>query len=162
MDIRGGHSPFALCAYVFRVFFINTAKWRHSVGRRRPNLAYLARYASAFYHSALTDKSPPHRTDGECYQTISHPAISVWSVSTTPNGDIVTGASDGIIRIFSEAEERLAPPQELKAFDDLVASQALPSQQVGDVKKSDLPGLEALDTPGTYSSRLTQLSFISF
>jgi len=86
--------------------------------------------------------------DGECYQTIIHPAISVWSVFAMPNGDVVTGASDGIIRIFSEAEERWAPLQELKAFDDLVAGQALPSQQIGDVKKSDLPGLEALSIPG--------------
>ncbi|KAI9458262.1 phospholipase A-2-activating protein [Russula earlei] len=82
--------------------------------------------------------------DGECYQTIIHPAISVWSVSAMPNGDVVTGASDGIIRVFSEAEERWASPQELKAFDDLVAGQALPAQQIGDIKKSDLPGLEAL------------------
>jgi phospholipase A-2-activating protein len=70
-----------------------------------------------------------------------------------PNGDIVTGASDGAIRIFSEVEERWASPEELKAFDDLVASQALPAQQVGDVKKSDLPGPEALSIPGTYLFR---------
>jgi len=101
------------------------------------------------------DNSPLHRTDGECYQTIIHPGISVWSVSAMPNGDVVTGASDGIIRIFSEAEERWASPQELKAFDDLVAGQALPAQQIGDVKKSDLPGLEALSIPGTYSFCLT-------
>ena len=68
-----------------------------------------------------------------------------------PNGDIVTGASDGVVRIFSEVEERWASPEDLKAFDDLVASQALPAQQVGDVKKSDLPGPEALDVPGTHS-----------
>lgn len=86
--------------------------------------------------------------EGECYQTIIHPAISVWSVSAIPNGDIVTGASDGIVRIFSEVEERWASPQDLKTFDDLVASQALPAQQVGDVKKSDLPGPEALSIPG--------------
>ncbi|KAI0256861.1 WD40-repeat-containing domain protein [Lactifluus subvellereus] len=86
--------------------------------------------------------------DGECYQTIIHPAISVWSVSAMPNGDIVTGASDGVIRIFSEAEERWASLEELKVFDDLVAGQALPAQQVGDVKKSDLPGPEALSIPG--------------
>jgi phospholipase A-2-activating protein len=67
------------------------------------------------------------------------------------NGDIVTGASDGIVRVFSESEERWASPQELKAFDDLVGSQALPSQQVGDVKKSDLPGPEALNIPGMHS-----------
>ncbi|KAF8274866.1 phospholipase A-2-activating protein [Lactarius quietus] len=88
------------------------------------------------------------RADGECHQTIVHPAISVWSVSAMPNGDIVTGTSDGVVRVFSEAEERWASPEDLKAFDDLVASQALPSQQVGDIKKSDLPGPEALGVPG--------------
>jgi phospholipase A-2-activating protein len=66
-----------------------------------------------------------------------------------PNGDIVTGASDGVVRIFSEAEERWASLEDLKAFDDLVASQALPAQQIGDVKKSDLPGPEALGVPGS-------------
>lgn len=78
-----------------------------------------------------------------------HPAISVWAVSTMPNGDIVSGCSDGVVRVFSESEERWAAAEALKEYDDQVASQALPSQQVGDVKKSDLPGLEALTTPGT-------------
>ena len=68
-----------------------------------------------------------------------------------PNGDIVTGASDGIVRVFSEAEERWASLEDLKAFDDLVASQALPAQQIGDVKKSDLPGPEALGEPGMHT-----------
>ncbi|EPS96818.1 hypothetical protein FOMPIDRAFT_1038034 [Fomitopsis schrenkii] len=86
--------------------------------------------------------------DGECSQTIVHPAISVWSVSAMPNGDIVTGCSDAIVRIFSSDESRQLPSEELKAYDEQVASQALPAQQVGDVKKSDLPGLEALSTPG--------------
>lgn len=80
-----------------------------------------------------------------------HPAISVWAVSSLPNGDIVSGTSDGVVRVFSEAEERWASADELKKYDDLIASQALPSQQVGDVKKSDLPGLEALTTPGKLS-----------
>ncbi|KAI0780583.1 phospholipase A-2-activating protein [Trametes elegans] len=86
--------------------------------------------------------------DGECAQTLVHPAISVWSVATMPNGDIVTGCSDGIVRVFSFAEERWAPADQLKAYDDVVAAQALPSQEIGDVKKSDLPGPEALTQPG--------------
>lgn len=74
-----------------------------------------------------------------------------------PNGDIVTGASDGVVRIFSEVEERWASPQELKTFDDQVASQALPAQ-IGDVKKSDLSGPEALSIPGMHSFRRTRTS----
>jgi phospholipase A-2-activating protein len=65
-----------------------------------------------------------------------------------PNGDIVSGCSDGIVRVFSASEERWASEADIKAYDDTVASQALPAQQVGDVKASDLPGLEALNTPG--------------
>ena len=50
-----------------------------------------------------------------------------WSVSSMPNGDIVTGSSDGAVRVFSAAEERWASSIELKEYDELVASQALPS-----------------------------------
>ena len=44
-----------------------------------------------------------------------------------PNGDVVTGASDGSIRVFSAVEERWVSPDELREYDELVASQALPS-----------------------------------
>lgn len=81
---------------------------------------------------------------------IVHPAISVWAVSSMPNGDIVSGCSDGVVRVFSESEERWASAEALKDYDNQVASQALPTQQVGDVKKSDLPGPEALNAPGKF------------
>ena len=87
-------------------------------------------------------------SDGECAQTIVHPAVSVWAVSVMPNGDIVTGASDGHVRVFSAVEERWASAEDLKAYEDKVANSALPAQQVGDVKKSDLPGEDALLQPG--------------
>jgi len=83
-----------------------------------------------------------------------HPATSVWAVSTTPNGDIVSGCSDGIVRVFSASEERWASAEKLKEYDDHVASQALSPQQVGDINKSDLPGPDALDTPGKKSGEL--------
>lgn len=45
----------------------------------------------------------------ECIQTITHPAISVWSVAVClENGDIVTGASDKMARVFSRDPERQA------------------------------------------------------
>ncbi|KAF9520013.1 hypothetical protein BS47DRAFT_1370545 [Hydnum rufescens UP504] len=94
------------------------------------------------------DRSVRVWKDGECSQVIVHPAISVWAVSAMPNGDIVSGSSDGVIRVFSEHDERWADAEDLKKYDELVSSQALPSQQVGDVKKSDLPGPEGLSQPG--------------
>ncbi|KAI0063399.1 phospholipase A-2-activating protein [Artomyces pyxidatus] len=120
----------------------------HSLSAHTSFVYSLALLPSGDIVSGGEDRSLRIWRDGECSQTIVHPAISVWSVSVMPNGDIVTGASDGSVRVFSEVEERWAPADELKAFDDQVASQALPSQQIGDVKKSDLPGLDALFVPG--------------
>ncbi|KAF7980165.1 hypothetical protein HWV62_39631 [Athelia sp. TMB] len=100
------------------------------------------------------DRSVRVWKDGELSQTIIHPAISVWAVASMPNGDIVSGCSDGMVRVFSEAEARWASAADLKEYDDQVASQALPSQQVGDVKKTDLPGPEALNTPGKKSGEV--------
>ncbi|KAL9105650.1 MAG: hypothetical protein Q9187_008673, partial [Circinaria calcarea] len=80
-----------------------------------------------------------------CIQTITHPAISVWSVAVClENGDIVSGASDRIVRIFSRGVERQAEPQVIKAFEDSVKSSSIPQQQVGDVNKEKLPGPEFL------------------
>ncbi|KIM55050.1 hypothetical protein SCLCIDRAFT_1221454 [Scleroderma citrinum Foug A] len=98
--------------------------------------------------SAGEDRSVRVWRDGECSQVIVHPAISVWAVSTMPNGDIISGSSDGVIRVFSESEERWATASELKALEDQISSQSLPSQQVGDVRKSDLPGPQALSLAG--------------
>lgn len=65
-----------------------------------------------------------------------------------PNGDIVTGSSDGVVRVFSASEERWAPEGQLKAYEEQLASQTVPLQQVGDIKKDELPGPEALTQPG--------------
>lgn len=76
----------------------------------------------SYYFNRLTN---PICLDGECAQTIVHPSISVWTVSTMPNGDIVSGSSDGIIRVFSQSEERWASGDELKTYEDQVSSQAI-------------------------------------
>ena len=52
--------------------------------------------------------------DMKCIQTITHPAVSIWSVAASTSGDIVTGASDKIIRVFTRDEDRLAAPEALK------------------------------------------------
>ncbi|RYP41350.1 hypothetical protein DL767_001107 [Monosporascus sp. MG133] len=83
----------------------------------------------------------------ECIQTITHPAISVWSVATcAENGDIVSGSSDGVIRVFSRSSDRVASPETLAQFDDAVKSSAIPQQQVGGINKEKLPGPEFLQT----------------
>jgi phospholipase A-2-activating protein len=99
--------------------------------------------------SAGEDRSVRVWKDGECSQIIVHPAISVWAVSVMPNGDIVSGCSDSVVRVFSASEDRWAPARELQEYEAKVSSTTISSQAVGDVKKSDLAGTEALSAPGT-------------
>ncbi|KAJ5149276.1 hypothetical protein N7448_000854 [Penicillium atrosanguineum] len=81
----------------------------------------------------------------QCVQTITHPAISVWSVAAcSETGDIITGASDRIARIFSRSPERQAAPEVIELFDQAVKESAIPAQQVGNINKEQLPGPEFL------------------
>ncbi|CAD6896898.1 unnamed protein product [Tilletia controversa] len=87
--------------------------------------------------------------DGHLAQTITIPAISVWCVAALENGDIVCGSSDHVIRVFTLDPKRVADAAEIQTYDETVASQTLNKSQVGDVKKDDLPGVEALSEPGS-------------
>ncbi|KAI9844062.1 MAG: hypothetical protein M1838_002334 [Thelocarpon superellum] len=80
-----------------------------------------------------------------CIQTITHPAISVWSVAACmANGDIVSGASDKVVRVFSRHPQRQATAATLAAFEESIKSSSIPQQQVGEVNKEKLPGPEFL------------------
>lgn len=80
-----------------------------------------------------------------CVQTITHPAISVWSVAAChENGDIVTGASDRVTRVFSRVKERQADGPVIQGFEDSVKQSSIPQQQVGKINKEQLPGPEFL------------------
>jgi len=59
--------------------------------------------------SSSEDRTVRIWREGQSIQTITHPAISLWAVAACPEtGDIVSGASDNIIRIFSRDPERQA------------------------------------------------------
>lgn len=95
--------------------------------------------------SAGEDRTIRIWRDSSCVQTITHPAISVWGVAACwENGDIVSGASDRKVRIFSRATERQAEPEAIQAFEDSVKSSSIPQQQIGDINKEQLPGPEYL------------------
>ncbi|XP_014246120.1 phospholipase A-2-activating protein [Cimex lectularius] len=49
-------------------------------------------------------------------EQIEHPSQTIWDVAILPNNDIVTGASDGNIRIFSQDDERMASVEVMAAF----------------------------------------------
>nr|GMD16360.1 phospholipase A-2-activating protein [Ipomoea batatas] len=86
--------------------------------------------------------------DGVCVQSIQHPGC-VWDVKFLENGDIVTACSDGIVRIWTTQHDRIADPLELESYENLLYQYKCSRKRVGGLKLEDLPGLEALQTPGT-------------
>ncbi|NWX92594.1 PLAP protein, partial [Nothoprocta ornata] len=88
---------------------------------------------------------------GECAQTIRLPAQSVWCCCVLENGDIVVGASDGIIRVFTESSERTASAEEIQAFENELSQASIDPKtgDLGDINADDLPGREHLKDPGT-------------
>lgn len=81
-----------------------------------------------------------------CIQTITHPAISVWSVAVcAETGDIVSGASDNIVRVFTRREARIADAETTRLFDEAVSSSAIPQQSLSqNLNTEKLPGPEFL------------------
>lgn len=95
--------------------------------------------------------------DGECIQTINHPAQSVWTVSALSNGDVATGSNDGVVRIFTREKERYAPLQVKERFDQSVANFVIPAGQIGDLKKDKLPGEEGLRAPPKHAGEVRMI-----
>ena len=52
--------------------------------------------------------------------------------------------------MFTEAEDRIASPQDLQAFEDELSKTTIDPKtgDLGDIKIEDLPGREHLDEPG--------------
>uniref|UniRef100_V9KFS5 Phospholipase A-2-activating protein n=1 Tax=Callorhinchus milii TaxID=7868 RepID=V9KFS5_CALMI len=88
---------------------------------------------------------------GECAQTIRLPTQSVWCCCVLDNRDIVIGSSDGIIRVFTEADERVASAEEIQTFENELSSATIDPKtgDLGDININELPGKEHLDEPGT-------------
>jgi phospholipase A-2-activating protein len=103
----------------------------------------LATLPSGELVSSSEDRTVKIWSGSECIQTITHPAISVWSVAACKEtGDIVTGASDRITRVFTRSPDRQASPEAVQQFDQAVRESAIPEQQVGKINKEELPGPE--------------------
>lgn len=87
---------------------------------------------------------------GPLGDALTLPVQSVWSVACNAAGDIVTGSSDGIIRVFTSDKDRTATPEVLAAYDVAVETrQTEQSKELGGVKVNDIPGPESLLQEGT-------------
>ncbi|CAH9056252.1 unnamed protein product [Cuscuta europaea] len=85
--------------------------------------------------------------NGVCVQSIQHPGC-VWDVKFLENGDIATACSDGIARIWTIQHDRIADLQEIESYENLLYQYKCSRKKVGGIQLEDLPGLEALQTPG--------------
>ena len=81
----------------------------------------------------------------DCIQVITIPALSVWSVSVCPNGDIIAGSSDKMARIFTREPKRFAEAEKIAQFDEMVRGSSIPQQQLGEINKTDMPGVDFLE-----------------
>ncbi|EHB10288.1 Phospholipase A-2-activating protein [Heterocephalus glaber] len=87
---------------------------------------------------------------GECIQTIRLPAQSIWCCYVLDNGDNVVGASDGIIRVFTESVDHTASAEEIKAFEKELSQATIDTKtgDLGDINVEQLSGKEHLNEPG--------------
>lgn len=79
-----------------------------------------------------------------CIQTITLPAVSVWSVAACGNGDIIAGSSDKMARIFTTDPDRVADASVQAEFTEAVKSSSIPQQTVGAINKTDMEGPDFL------------------
>ncbi|KAF3435623.1 hypothetical protein FNV43_RR22714 [Rhamnella rubrinervis] len=86
--------------------------------------------------------------DGACVQSIEHPGC-VWDVKFLENGDIVTACSDGVVRIWTLHQDKIATPLDLESYASQLSQYKCSRKRVGGLKLEELPGLEALQIPGT-------------
>lgn len=105
-------------------------------------------HASGLIVSGSEDCSAKIWKDGTCVQSIEHPGC-VWDAKFLENGDIVTACSDGIVRIWTIDPEKIADTVELDSFASQLSQYKISRKRVGGLKLEDLPGLDALKTPGS-------------
>ncbi|XP_063925549.1 phospholipase A-2-activating protein [Zophobas morio] len=121
----------------------------------------IARCKAAGDNSFVTsdeDRTVRFWHNGENVEHFQLPAQSVWSVGCLSNGDIVTGSSDGVVRVFTQNESRFADEATLNKFNEEVeALTKQSSQEIGGVKISDLPGREALYDPGRKAGQMKMI-----
>ncbi|WWC69902.1 uncharacterized protein I206_103845 [Kwoniella pini CBS 10737] len=91
-------------------------------------------------------------SETDLVQTIPHTSNSLWSSAIVPSGlatpYIASSSSDSSIRFFTKEERLIASAEERAEWDKEVSGRQLDKSQVGDVKQSDLPGIEALGREG--------------
>lgn len=114
--LPGGDS-FASCSNDgnINIFSLSSPKSPPRVLSGHTSFVYsLAVLSSGELVSSGEDRSVRVWKDGSLKQTITIPAISVWSVAAFDDGDIICGSSDNFLRIFTRDGGRVADAGEIE------------------------------------------------
>ncbi|KAF5727224.1 hypothetical protein HS088_TW22G00913 [Tripterygium wilfordii] len=109
-------------------------------------------HVSGLIVSSSEDCSAKIWKDGICVQSIEHPGC-VWDARFLDTGDFVTACSDGVVRIWTVHNDKVAETQELESYVSQLSRYKLSRKRVGGMKLDDLPGLEALQIPGAHDGQ---------
>ncbi|KAL8143565.1 hypothetical protein V2J09_016597 [Rumex salicifolius] len=105
-------------------------------------------HESGLVASASEDCTAKIWKDGVCVQSLEHPGC-VWDAKFLSNGDVVTACSDGVVRIWTANEDRVADPEKIQSYLSQLSDYKISRKRVGGMKLEELPGLESLKVPGT-------------
>jgi len=84
--------------------------------------------------------------DGKLLQVVAHPS-SVWSVGCLPNGDLLSGAADTNVRIWTLNPERVADKEVLQSHEDFLKL-ALQAKNLDDIDEAQISDASVLTMPG--------------
>jgi phospholipase A-2-activating protein len=121
----------------------------------------IAELSSSVFASSGEDRSVRVWKHTKSSQTIVHPAISVWCVAFLPNGDLVSGASDGIVRVFSTSPERYASEAELLDYEATISQSTISQRTMDKVEGNKLPGPEILSKAGTKDGQVIMVKTVA-
>eukprot|EP01103_Thecamoeba_quadrilineata_P015432 TRINITY_DN487_c0_g1_i1.p1 TRINITY_DN487_c0_g1~~TRINITY_DN487_c0_g1_i1.p1 ORF type:complete len:748 (+),score=126.71 TRINITY_DN487_c0_g1_i1:29-2245(+) len=109
--------------------------------------AAIAPNSTSLFVSGGEDRELKIWKDGEVGQSILHPGV-IWSLQITGEEDIISGCSDGVVRIWTKDQARVAPSEIISNFERSLASIKLSTDQVGELNVNKLPAEDALKIPG--------------
>ncbi|WMV13025.1 hypothetical protein MTR67_006410 [Solanum verrucosum] len=146
-DVGHSVSGFAVVRNTIRLWELSGQVLLEMVGHT--SIVYsVDAHASGLIVSGSEDRFVKIWKDGVCVQSLEHPGC-VWDAKFLDNGDIVTACSDGVVRIWTVHQDKIADPLELESYAAQLSQYTLSRKRVGGLKLEELPGLEALQTPGT-------------
>ena len=94
--------------------------------------------------------------NGECLQVIEHPGC-VWGVAFLPNGDLVTACADGVARVWTQEEGRMASREVVSSYENYLNSRKGQDSGKGEggVQESAIPMHDpsVLDKPGSHDGQ---------